>query len=473
MSDYPGAIDEFTHRVDEVDDVMAADVNELQDAIEAIETELGTDPAGTATDLKTRLANLISDGGFLKLKTSTELTISSGAITVTQNFHTIDTESDAASDDLATINGGAAGLMVFFRTESSSRDVVIKHNTGNILTSSGADITLANTNELMVGIYDSGLSMWLVGILSAGSSSGTFLGLSDTPSSFSGQTGKFARVNSGETALEFAAMGAYRDCQGRLTLESGVPVSTSDQEDKDTLYFTPFRGNTIGLYNGSSWDVLTFAELSLDISGYTAAKNYDIWAYNNAGSVALESTVWTDDNDRATALVSQNGILVKSGTTTRRYLGTIRIDAAGGTCTDAIAWRGLWNYYNQVRRQAYFENYMDSHTYDTATYRIWNNDSDNKLYFLIGVCEHAVTIHETVHFYGEESGRVTVGFNATDTPLSNLLILANILSATIDIYYAASCEHVPAAGWNYYAPIELADDELTFDYVYIDAGIIG
>lgn len=52
---YPASIDNFTHKVDGVDSVMAVDVNELQDAIENIETELGTNVAGVQTNLKTRL----------------------------------------------------------------------------------------------------------------------------------------------------------------------------------------------------------------------------------------------------------------------------------------------------------------------------------------------------------------------------------------------------------------------------------
>ena len=36
----------------------------------------------------------------------------------------------------------------------------------------------------------------------------------------------------------------------RLTLESGVPVSTSDQIAKTTIYLTSYKGNTINFYDG-------------------------------------------------------------------------------------------------------------------------------------------------------------------------------------------------------------------------------
>jgi hypothetical protein len=56
-TNYPDAIDTYAAKVDGVTDVMASHINDLQDAVEAIETELGTDPAGSFTDVKTRLLN--------------------------------------------------------------------------------------------------------------------------------------------------------------------------------------------------------------------------------------------------------------------------------------------------------------------------------------------------------------------------------------------------------------------------------
>jgi len=60
-TNYPGALDTFTTKVDGIDDVMAAHVNELQTDVVAIETELGTLPKGSYADVKTRLDNMIAD----------------------------------------------------------------------------------------------------------------------------------------------------------------------------------------------------------------------------------------------------------------------------------------------------------------------------------------------------------------------------------------------------------------------------
>ena len=82
--------------------------------------------------------------GFLNLGDgdAKELTISGGVITVTSSYHYVDTESDAATDDLDTINGGTLGDILTIRAESGSRDVVVKHGTGNLKLDGSADCTL-------------------------------------------------------------------------------------------------------------------------------------------------------------------------------------------------------------------------------------------------------------------------------------------------------------------------------------------
>lgn len=106
-------------------------------------------------------------------------------------------------------------------------------------------------------------------------------------------------------------------CNGRLTLTSGTPVTTSDVSNATAIYFTPFHGNKISLYNGSVWQLLSFSEISLALGTISSGTNYDVFAYNNSGTVALDSIVaWTNDTTRATALALQDGIYVKSGALT-------------------------------------------------------------------------------------------------------------------------------------------------------------
>lgn len=54
-TNYPSTLDSYTNHTDNIDTIMAAHVNNLQDAVEAIEGELGTDPAGASATVKARL----------------------------------------------------------------------------------------------------------------------------------------------------------------------------------------------------------------------------------------------------------------------------------------------------------------------------------------------------------------------------------------------------------------------------------
>lgn len=63
---YPNSIDSFQTYVDDVDNIVAATVNDLHTSTLAIENALGTNPHGTAADLKTRLAVSINNDGTLK-----------------------------------------------------------------------------------------------------------------------------------------------------------------------------------------------------------------------------------------------------------------------------------------------------------------------------------------------------------------------------------------------------------------------
>lgn len=78
---------------------------------------------------------------------STELTIASGEISVVQTYHTVDTEADAASDDLDTINGGVEGQFLVIRAANSARTVVAKDGTGNL--SLAGDFSLTNGEDTL------------------------------------------------------------------------------------------------------------------------------------------------------------------------------------------------------------------------------------------------------------------------------------------------------------------------------------
>lgn len=138
-------------------------------------------------------------------------------------------------------------------------------------------------------------------------------------------------------------------CEGRLTLTSGTAVTVGDVTGATNVYFTPYGGNRISLYTGSAWEIVEFAETTEALGTLTSGLNYDVFGYNNGGTLDLEKVAWTNDTTRATALVLQDGVLVKSGATTRRFLGTFRTTSTTAT-EDSVTKRFLSNYYNRQTR---------------------------------------------------------------------------------------------------------------------------
>lgn len=160
---------------------------------------------------------------------------------------------------------------------------------------------------------------------------------------------------------------------GRLTLESGVPVSTTDQTAKTTIYYTPYTHNIVTLWDGNRWQPVVFAETSLALGTLTSGKPYDVFAYLSAGALALELLAWTNDSTRATVVTLQDGRYCKSGDKTRLCLGSI-CTTSTTTTEDSAVNRYVSNMFNRVERN--LEVYVSaSHTYGTGTFREYNNNT--------------------------------------------------------------------------------------------------
>jgi len=98
--------------------------------------------------------------GYKNNFTLPEFTISSGAITPTGSYISVDTEGDAASDDLDTITATnyRHGDLLIVEAANSARTVVVKDGTGNI--NAPADISLDHAQDKVLMIWDG--SNWQV-----------------------------------------------------------------------------------------------------------------------------------------------------------------------------------------------------------------------------------------------------------------------------------------------------------------------
>lgn len=258
--------------------------------------------------------------------------------------------------------------------------------TGDVTTSAGAVATTIGSNAVTYAKFVQPAAASLVGNMTGSAANATDVPLG-TGLKFENST--------------LQALGVLV-AQFRPTLESGVPVSTTDQTGKTTLYLTPYNGNRLPAYDGTYWQFYQYPEFGISLGTLTSGKNYDAWAFvstatpsstntstdvvtfgsatgwgtgsivraaataggltagtdyfYNANSsttgtfhttlanalagtpkvdltanvtqaltaASMELLAWSSDSARATGIVEQNGVWVKSGDATRRLVATIR-----------------------------------------------------------------------------------------------------------------------------------------------------
>lgn len=148
---------------------------------------------------------------------------------------------------------------------------------------------------------------------------------------------------------------------GRLSFTtSPIMVNNVPRTSATTLYYPAYTGCSACLYYSGAWKMYALPSspiLSYSMSGLIASAVYDIWLYAvDATTCALDVTQWTNTTTRAVALDKQDGVLVKSGDPTRRYIGSIRMSPTNGQSEWIILTTNstfqitlsLYNHYNQV-----------------------------------------------------------------------------------------------------------------------------
>lgn len=201
---------------------------------------------------------------------------------------------------------------------------------------------------------------------------------------------------------------------GRLTLASGVRVTTSDQTAKTSVFYTPCVSDLLPLYDGAAWGVHQFSELTLALDsdsghiGYQqAGKNFDVFVIDDVGTKRLcTGPAWSGDTTRNEDIALLNGrytnaseiqlrygtavgSLITVGTGEALYVGTIRCTADGQT-EDSAAKRFVWNMYNRVSRPMRVLEATNSWNYSTAAWQQANASTANQLAFVRGLDEDMV-----------------------------------------------------------------------------------
>lgn len=336
---------------------------------------------------------------FEQLSTDAFAPLAGGSVTVYQDGTT--TLISLFSDELLTVSAAnpitpldAAGRHPIRYFAAESYKTVIKNSAGT---------TLWTIDDIDPGVP---LGTGVLAVANGGTGASTAATARtnlDVPSN-----AELAAIS----ALVSALGGAINPPGGRLTLTTAVPVMTSDVTAATTVYYTPYIHGNAHLYNGTSWAVHTFTELSQTLADSTkspaatsADNNYDMFLWDDAGTKrCTRGPAWTTATDRsASPHTSQNGVRVNTNAITNGpgalkglYVGTIRTNASNQVAfmpaTAAAAGGGacqlyVWNMYNRVDLGAVSKDSTDSWVYTTATIRAANNNNNNRISVVAGLNE--------------------------------------------------------------------------------------
>jgi hypothetical protein len=235
--------------------------------------------------------------------------------------------------------------------------------------------------------------------------------------------------------------------QGRLTLTTGTPVMIpgGGVSNANTIYYTPYLGPFIPIYNGVKWglEALTgdLSNLTTDSTNNPAAcvtgSLYDLFIWLKAGVLTLtRGPAWTNTTTRSMTLSRVNGLWtngssITNGPTTNRglYVGSFATNASslidanfGGSASGGSLCRMMmWNQFNRILGQFASVDNGASYTYGTNSWRQWRASANNALQFLLGSNEEAVieAIASMHCISGNASGilfGVGIGLDSTTAP---------------------------------------------------------
>lgn len=206
--------------------------------------------------------------------------------------------------------------------------------------------------------------------------------------------------------------------EGRLTIQSGNPINNSNDISGSVIYYTPYLGNKIALYDTieSKWKIHSFNEITFPLSGVVANTNYDIFIYDNVGNLSLELVSWLNNTSRNIGIAYKDGLLVQNSNFTKRYLGTIRGTGVNST-EDSINRRFIFNAYNSIEKVL---SASDSvlHTYTSGAIRPYRNITTiglTRCEFVQGLSNNIFIICKSFFTTENFTSHVAIGLDTTSS----------------------------------------------------------
>lgn len=276
--------------------------------------------------------------------------------------------------------------------------------------------------------------------------------------------------------------------QGRLTLTTGVPVMIADVTTTSLVYYTPYVGNQLPIYNGTTFTPQTFSEMTLTLNNpnHVINSNYDVFAAQNAAVTTIcTGPAWTSDTGRGTGAATTQlsrvlGLWTNTVSMTCRnnattftvaagygtYLGTLRTT---GTVADTI-WTAapaaaagggnsrlyLWNAYNRVPTTASSKDSTDTWSYATATWRSADNNVANRITGVFGLNEDAVSVRYNAAMILSGSTAATgVGLDVTNAYTGTTGAMTNASTPSGLSTQMSSYDGQPGLGLHFFQAVEI------------------
>jgi hypothetical protein len=172
----------------------------------------------------------------------------------------------------------------------------------------------------------------------------------------------------------------------RLTLVEGEIWPDTPDSGSSFLQWRNHTSDLCALYYDGAWKLYNHTGAGLDlttaVSGgpVVAGNDYAVFGYWTGSAMAIEITTLVDN------LGYQDGVKVKNGDPTRRYLGAFRASASGKSL-DIPKARLLYNEYNKLERKLLVRETTPVWTLSGDTPGIWrpaNNNANNRVQVMHG-----------------------------------------------------------------------------------------
>lgn len=286
--------------------------------------------------------------------------------------------------------------------------------------------------------------------------------------------------------------------QGRLSLVSGLPLSTSDVAGATSVYYVPAVGAHVPVFDGAAFvarDIGAQLTLALDSdSGHTqyhsANANFDLFvAWTGTAAYLGSGPAWTAGPTAGSStargagagstelesfkglLVNKNAIQLRTGAAAGNtvtiparqatFVGSFR-PLVAGQATDTKSRRLLFNAYNQTIRQLRVRDAAPNWTVPNTDRRQANGNPANKLSILAGLDGQVVSARATsLMFTGGavlRQGQVHIGLDVVSAPLPDVVSGFMVTSTTNQVSATAFYDGVPGLGFHELLWVELGSN---------------